>query len=77
MYAVGTMFSVCRCACEGTLEHTKWLPPLVHCIYQNFIIRVKKFMLNFCSHSQNFLMVDGYNMEHLIYYQVSEPGIAV
>lgn len=24
MYAVGTMFSVCRCACEGTLEHTKW-----------------------------------------------------
>ena len=22
-------------------------------------------------------MVDGYNMEHLIYYQVSEPGIAV
>ena len=26
-------------------------------------------MLNFCSHSQIFLMVDGYNMEHLIYYQ--------
>ena len=24
MYTVGIMFSVCRCACEGTLEHTKW-----------------------------------------------------
>ena len=24
MCAVGTMFSVCRYACEGTIEHTKW-----------------------------------------------------